>query len=219
MNNWCIYWFSRIFLLGILIYKGFNARRLYKLFDVKGLKKGSNLESVWWPLWDQRSSGAIAKLRKPPAVFAIPVRQHVSVRLVLDGFQLHLENWMEVCPETQNLPKIRQKYFDTTRRRMNRQLLLLPNKHILLPHSIFLHRCQWHVVLNIRRTLCCVSVTTMVAEAHVILFTFYVYSLFCFIYKIKWIGSLQWRRVYVYCAVRAESLNIIQASLINSILK
>jgi hypothetical protein len=29
--------FSRIFLLGILIFKGLTARRLYKSFDVKGL--------------------------------------------------------------------------------------------------------------------------------------------------------------------------------------
>jgi hypothetical protein len=29
--------FSRIFLLGILIFKGLNARRLYKSFGVKGL--------------------------------------------------------------------------------------------------------------------------------------------------------------------------------------
>jgi hypothetical protein len=31
--------FSRIFLLGILICKGLTARRLYKSFGVKGLKK------------------------------------------------------------------------------------------------------------------------------------------------------------------------------------
>jgi hypothetical protein len=37
MNNWCICWFSRIFLLGILIFKGLTALRLYKLFGVKGL--------------------------------------------------------------------------------------------------------------------------------------------------------------------------------------
>jgi hypothetical protein len=29
--------FSRIFLLGILIFKGFTARRFYKSFGVKGL--------------------------------------------------------------------------------------------------------------------------------------------------------------------------------------
>jgi disulfide bond formation protein DsbB len=38
MNNCCICWFSRIFLLGILIFKGLTARRLYKSFGVKGLK-------------------------------------------------------------------------------------------------------------------------------------------------------------------------------------
>jgi hypothetical protein len=37
MKNWCICWFSRIFLLGILIFKGLTARRLYKSFSVKGL--------------------------------------------------------------------------------------------------------------------------------------------------------------------------------------
>jgi hypothetical protein len=37
MNNWCICWFSRIYLLGILIFKGLTARRLYKSFGVKEL--------------------------------------------------------------------------------------------------------------------------------------------------------------------------------------
>jgi hypothetical protein len=37
MNNWCIVGFSRIFLLGILIFKGLTARHLYKSFGVKGL--------------------------------------------------------------------------------------------------------------------------------------------------------------------------------------
>jgi hypothetical protein len=37
MNNCCICWFSRIFLLGILIFKRLTARRLYKSFGVKGL--------------------------------------------------------------------------------------------------------------------------------------------------------------------------------------
>jgi hypothetical protein len=37
MNNWCICWFSRILLLGILIFKGLTAQHLYKSFGVKGL--------------------------------------------------------------------------------------------------------------------------------------------------------------------------------------
>jgi hypothetical protein len=37
MNNWCIFCFSRIFLLGILIFEGLTAGRLYKSFGVKGL--------------------------------------------------------------------------------------------------------------------------------------------------------------------------------------
>jgi hypothetical protein len=37
MNNCCICWFSRIFLQGILIFKGLTARRLYKSFGIKGL--------------------------------------------------------------------------------------------------------------------------------------------------------------------------------------
>jgi hypothetical protein len=35
-HNWCL-GFSRIFLLGILIFKGLAARRLFKSFGVKGL--------------------------------------------------------------------------------------------------------------------------------------------------------------------------------------
>jgi hypothetical protein len=35
--------FSRIFLLGILIFKGLTARRLYKSFGVKGLKHTGKL--------------------------------------------------------------------------------------------------------------------------------------------------------------------------------
>jgi hypothetical protein len=37
MNNWCI-GFSRIFLMGILIFKGITARHCYKSLGVKGLK-------------------------------------------------------------------------------------------------------------------------------------------------------------------------------------
>jgi hypothetical protein len=35
MNNWRICWFSRIFLLGILIFKGLTTRRVCKSFGVK----------------------------------------------------------------------------------------------------------------------------------------------------------------------------------------
>jgi hypothetical protein len=41
MNNWCICWFSRIFLLGILIFKGLTALRVYKSFGVKGLTEAA----------------------------------------------------------------------------------------------------------------------------------------------------------------------------------
>jgi hypothetical protein len=37
MNIWCICWFFTHILLGILIFKGLAARRLYKSFGVKGL--------------------------------------------------------------------------------------------------------------------------------------------------------------------------------------
>jgi hypothetical protein len=37
MNNWCICWVFTHILLGILIFKGLTARRLYKSFGVKGL--------------------------------------------------------------------------------------------------------------------------------------------------------------------------------------
>jgi hypothetical protein len=37
MNNSCIFWFFTHTFTGILIFKGLTARRLYKLFGVKGL--------------------------------------------------------------------------------------------------------------------------------------------------------------------------------------
>jgi hypothetical protein len=37
MNNWCICWFFTRIFIGILIFKGVAARRLYKSFTVKGL--------------------------------------------------------------------------------------------------------------------------------------------------------------------------------------
>jgi hypothetical protein len=37
MNNWCICWFFTHSLLGILIFEGLTARRLYKSFSVNGL--------------------------------------------------------------------------------------------------------------------------------------------------------------------------------------
>jgi hypothetical protein len=40
MNNCCVCWFFTHILLVILIFKGLNARRLYKSFGVKGLKTG-----------------------------------------------------------------------------------------------------------------------------------------------------------------------------------
>jgi hypothetical protein len=38
MNNWCICCFSSIFLLGILIFKGLTAQRLYMSFSFKGFR-------------------------------------------------------------------------------------------------------------------------------------------------------------------------------------
>jgi hypothetical protein len=46
MNNWSICWFSRIMLLGILIFKALIARRLYKSFGVKGLSRGLTLNKT-----------------------------------------------------------------------------------------------------------------------------------------------------------------------------
>jgi hypothetical protein len=40
--------FSRIFLLGILIFKGLTARRLYKSFGVKGLMGRVQKQAVYW---------------------------------------------------------------------------------------------------------------------------------------------------------------------------
>jgi hypothetical protein len=45
MNNWCICWFLRVFLLGILIFKGLTERRLYKSFGVKEVNKGTGMSS------------------------------------------------------------------------------------------------------------------------------------------------------------------------------
>jgi hypothetical protein len=42
MSNWYIYWFFTHILLGILIFKGLTARRLYMSSGVKGLKQKSN---------------------------------------------------------------------------------------------------------------------------------------------------------------------------------
>jgi hypothetical protein len=55
--------FSRIFLLGILIFKGLTARHLYKSFGVKGLSQG--LQRV--APEPQVARGALC--RGPPAVF------------------------------------------------------------------------------------------------------------------------------------------------------
>jgi hypothetical protein len=39
---------AEIFLLGILIFKGLTARRLYKSFDIKGLKKALEIFPLGW---------------------------------------------------------------------------------------------------------------------------------------------------------------------------
>jgi hypothetical protein len=49
MNSWCICWFSRIILLGILIFKGLTAGRLYKSFGIKGLKVTKKDTSMYLP--------------------------------------------------------------------------------------------------------------------------------------------------------------------------
>jgi hypothetical protein len=46
MNNWRICWFSRIILLGILIFKVLTARRLYKSFGVKGVNTVSHTQGL-----------------------------------------------------------------------------------------------------------------------------------------------------------------------------
>jgi hypothetical protein len=42
MNNWCICWFSRIFVLRILIFKVLTTLRLYKSFGDKELIRYAN---------------------------------------------------------------------------------------------------------------------------------------------------------------------------------
>jgi hypothetical protein len=46
MNNWCICWVFMHILLGILIFKGLTARRLYKSFGVKGLIQNVEAETI-----------------------------------------------------------------------------------------------------------------------------------------------------------------------------
>jgi hypothetical protein len=46
---WYICWFSRTFLLGILIFKGPTTRPLHKSFGIKGLKKSRVIPLL--PLW------------------------------------------------------------------------------------------------------------------------------------------------------------------------
>jgi hypothetical protein len=49
MNNWLFVGFSRKFLLGVLIFKGLTARRLYKSLSVKGeLNFGSGKHVEGW---------------------------------------------------------------------------------------------------------------------------------------------------------------------------
>jgi hypothetical protein len=61
MNNSVFVDFSRIFILGILIFKGLTARRLYKSFGVKGLMKRllrlkpSGKFCLSWGLFSQHS--------------------------------------------------------------------------------------------------------------------------------------------------------------------
>jgi hypothetical protein len=56
MNNWCICWVFMHILLGILIFKGLTARRLYKSFGVKGLTINTDIvttifttQNLWHP--------------------------------------------------------------------------------------------------------------------------------------------------------------------------
>jgi hypothetical protein len=60
--------FSRIFLLGILIFKGLTARRLYESFGVKGLT---------------------ARLLKPKSRQSQPLFHIHSIAFILNKFDLH----------------------------------------------------------------------------------------------------------------------------------
>jgi hypothetical protein len=62
MNNCSICWCLRIFLLGILIFKGLNARRLYKSFGVKGV---SSIGAVELRCVIQNTGGQLVQFRKP----------------------------------------------------------------------------------------------------------------------------------------------------------
>jgi hypothetical protein len=59
MINCCICWLSCIFLLGVLIFKGLTARRLYKSFGVKGLSTSIIAFCIIIYIPGQRSSSFI----------------------------------------------------------------------------------------------------------------------------------------------------------------
>jgi hypothetical protein len=59
MNNGVFVSFSRIFLLGILIFKGLIARHLYKLFGIKGLNYQVKTLILYNPLQNFRNNDHI----------------------------------------------------------------------------------------------------------------------------------------------------------------
>jgi hypothetical protein len=72
MNDWCICWFSHIFLLGILIFKELTARRLYKSFGVEELI-GRKSQTVTNKTAVSPGTVLTSKLQCPPTCSALNV--------------------------------------------------------------------------------------------------------------------------------------------------
>jgi hypothetical protein len=63
MNNWCVCCFLHIFLLGILIFKGLTARRIYKSFGVKGLSIFTTVSLVTYVTAEQSNRRYVMESR------------------------------------------------------------------------------------------------------------------------------------------------------------
>jgi hypothetical protein len=70
MNNRSFVGFSCIFLLGILIFKGLTARRLYNSFGVKGLTTATYLSEA---LHNLLVGGEVLSIQRPAAEFQFTV--------------------------------------------------------------------------------------------------------------------------------------------------
>jgi hypothetical protein len=92
MNNWCICWFFTHILLGILIFKGLTARRLYKSFGVKGLIIPSKIG-----VWCSRHFATPVSLCFPKPSLNLKKRDEFRITEVA-------QQWFSLCPRNSNGP-------------------------------------------------------------------------------------------------------------------